>query len=358
MVEDDVRPNTKKGKRKAPARGKKRAAEEDKEEDEEMEDLTEDDDVRPTTKKGKRKAPARGKKQAAEVAFNKAKGKAPRNGKGRGAKNSKRVMVQVVVEEEEEVQITPPSSPSTGISKTVADAEALLARKGVSTARPNRPLIPPWPVAKPPANNPFNDSDSDSENDDKPLSGRTRKAKHKKDQEKLAKLFPNWRIESEEPRRTVQVQVESDSDSDQEYDRIVKEKESMPTGTKKNSGGNSSGTGSDSGSEWEKDAFEKLSKHAPQRSKFSNTSKIVLVSPIPSPLKGGLRPLKNDSGVALLRTRAKTAQLALSKEDPGTSTSSDSGVKSPNDDGELSLDHGAGDNQGKFIFWYLHTGRW
>ena len=353
--EDEVRPTTKKGKRKPPARGKKQAAEDN----EEVVDLTEDEDeeedeVRPTTKKGKRKAPARGntRKSTTEkgpYTTNAAKGKAPLSANGRGAKNSKRVLVQVLVEEdEEEVQITPPSSPHKEGERVVNDAEAFLARKGVSTARPNRPLIPPLPVAKPPASakNPFNgsDSDSDSENEE-PLSGRTRMAKEKRDQEKMAKMFPNWPIESEEPKRTVQVQVESDSDL--EYDRIVKERESKTTGTKKNSGGNSSG----SGSEWEKDTFEKLLQ-SKRSSKFSNTSNIVLVSPIPSPLKGGLRPLQNDSGVTLLRTRAKTAQFALSKEGAGTGTSSGSGVKSPND-GELSMERGAGANEGKFLFWNL-----
>ena len=70
------------------------------------------------------------------------------------------------------------------------------------------------------------------------------------------------------------------------------------------------------------------------------------------PTKGGLRPLQNDSGVTLLRTRAKTAQFALSKEGAGTGTSSGSGVKSPND-GELSMERGAGANEGKFLFWNL-----
>ncbi len=117
------------------------------------------------------------------------------------------------------------------------------------------------------------------------------------------KVFPNWDFERQE--RCKKVFTNTGTASDEEYDQMVGEKESMP-GTRgieseKNSGGNSS----DNGSDWEENSLRKLvSAKLPTLSdKFSsNTDKIVVVSPVPSPRKATLRPPLNVAGVTLLRT--------------------------------------------------------
>jgi len=291
-------------------------------------DLTAEVDVRPTTKKGKGKAPAQGTtnttkkgngKAPAQGTTNKEKGKAPVGKSVRGAKNKRKLVVQVEdeessmmdlpeevpqrdlsEEEEEEVEKSLPSSPY-GTAKIAKEADDFLARLGVSTARPNRPLIPPRPKAQ--SHFAFGDeTDSDS---DTPLARRGTRSSTARDKlkEQTLKLFPDWDFARQE--RCIKVLTNTGTASDEEYDRMVGEKESMP-GTRgieseKNSGGNSS----DNGSDWEENSLRKLvSAKLPTLSdKFSsNTDKIVVVSPVPSPRKATLRPPLNVAGVTLLRT--------------------------------------------------------
>jgi hypothetical protein len=116
-------------------------------------------------------------------------------------------------------------------------------------------------------------------------------------------VFPNWDFARQE--RCIKVLTNTGTASDEEYDQMVGEKESMP-GTRgieseKNSGGNSS----DNGSDWEENSLRKLvSSKLPTLSDklSSNTDKIVVVSPVPSPRKATLRPPLNVAGVTLLRT--------------------------------------------------------
>jgi hypothetical protein len=280
-------------------------------------DLTAEVDVRPTTKKGKGKAPAQG-------TTNKEKGKAPVGKSVRGAKNKRKLVVQVEdeessmmdlpeevpqrdlsEEEEEEVEKSLPPTPAKEMrdesAKIVNQANDYLARIGVSTARPNRPLIPPRPKAQ--SHFAFGDeTDSDS---DTPLARRGTRSSTvgAKLKEQTLKVFPHWDFDRQE--RCIKVLTNTGTASVEEYDRMVWEKESMP-GTRgieseKNSGGNSS----DNGSDWEENSLRKLvSAKLPTLSdKFSsNTDKIVVVSPVPSPRKATLRPPLNVAGVTLLRT--------------------------------------------------------
>jgi hypothetical protein len=209
-------------------------------------------------------------------------------------------------EEEEEVEKSLPPSPAKEMrdesAKIVNQANDYLARIGVSTARPNRPLIPPRPKAQ--SHFAFGDeTDSDS---DTPLARRGTRSSTAigaKLKEQTLKVFPNWDFERQE--RCIKVLTNTGTASDEEYDRMVWEKESMP-GTRgieseKNSGGNSS----DNGSDWEENSLQKLvsSKLPTLSDKFSsNTDKIVVVSPVPSPRKATLRPPLNVAGVTLLRT--------------------------------------------------------
>jgi len=292
-------------------------------------DLTAEVDVRPTTKKGKGKAPAQGTtnttkkgngKAPAQGTTNKEKGKAPVGKSVRGAKNKRKLVVQVEdeessmmdlpeevpqrdlsEEEEEEVEKSLPPTPD-GTAKIAKEADDFLARIGVSTARPNRPLIPPRPKAQ--SHFAFGDeTDSDS---DTPLARRGTRSSTAigaKLKEQTLKVFPHWDFDRQE--RCIKVLTNTGTASDEEYDRMVGEKESMP-GTRgieseKNSGGNSS----DNGSDWEENSLRKLvSAKLPTLSdKFSsNTDKIVVVSPVPSPRKATLRPPLNVAGVTLLRT--------------------------------------------------------
>jgi len=297
-------------------------------------DLTAEVDVRPTTKKGKGKAPAQGTtnttkkgngKAPAQGTTNKEKGKAPVGKSVRGAKNKRKLVVQVEdeessmmdlpeevpqrdlsEEEEEEVEKSLPPTPAKEMrdesAKIVNQANDYLARIGVSTARPNRPLIPPRPKAQ--SHFAFGDeTDSDS---DTPLARRGTRSSTAigaKLKEQTLKVFPNWDFARQE--RCIKVLTNTGTASDEEYDRMVGEKESMP-GTRgieseKNSGGNSS----DNGSDWEENSLQKLvSSKLPTLSDklSSNTDKIVVVSPVPSPRKATLRPPLNVAGVTLLRT--------------------------------------------------------
>jgi hypothetical protein len=241
----------------------------------------------------------------------------------RGAKNKRKLVVQVEdeessmmdlpeevpqrdlsEEEEEEVEKSLPPTPD-GTAKIAKEADDFLARIGVSTARPNRPLIPPRPKAQ--SHFAFGDeTDSDS---DTPLARRGTRSSTAigaKLKEQTLKVFPHWDFDRQE--RCIKVLTNNrgtGTASDEEYDQMVGEKESMP-GTRgieseKNSGGNSS----DNGSDWEENSLRKLvSAKLPTLSdKFSsNTDKIVVVSPVPSPRKATLRPPLNVAGVTLLRT--------------------------------------------------------
>jgi hypothetical protein len=240
----------------------------------------------------------------------------------RGAKNKRKLVVQVEdeessmmdlpeevpqrdlsEEEEEEVEKSLPPTPD-GTAKIAKEADDFLARLGVSTARPNRPLIPPRPKAQ--SHFAFGDeTDSDS---DTPLARRGTRSSTvgAKLKEQTLKVFPHWDFDRQE--RCIKVLTNNrgtGTASDEEYDQMVGEKESMP-GTRgieseKNSGGNSS----DNGSDWEENSLQKLvSAKLPTLSdKFSsNTDKIVVVSPVPSPRKATLRPPLNVAGVTLLRT--------------------------------------------------------
>jgi len=243
----------------------------------------------------------------------------------RGAKNKRKLVVQVEdeessmmdlpeevpqrdlsEEEEEEVEKSLPPTPAKEMrdesAKIVDQANDYLDRIGVSTARPNRPLIPPRPKAQ--SHFAFGDeTDSDS---DTPLARRGTRSSTAigaKLKEQTRKVFPNWDFERQE--RCIKVFTNTGTASDEEYDQMVGEKESMP-GTRgieseKNSGGNSS----DNGSDWEENSLQKLvaSKLPTLSDKFSsNTDKIVVVSPVPSPRKATLRPPLNVAGVTLLRT--------------------------------------------------------